>query len=226
MREGVGKALLALIVFFAACLPPKSVDLPPPDAYGCQPPPPDVFTKADVDLDVAKSTFRDLVVGAVDVKAKPEVVSLASKAVTDRRIRDHLRCLAIKESGYSLEQAAYLDVFADFMSTEPNPDQVLEWQRTNPFPGKLPKRGTLRLLIGTKEPMPGATITISGPSGLLGQGIADVEGEARIEIPADFKGTEIDVAIELENFMTQSRRVVAKDGAIVVFDMSQSHKPR
>ncbi|MCH8010939.1 MAG: hypothetical protein IIA61_03165 [Candidatus Marinimicrobia bacterium] len=114
--------------------PPKTHGYGDIDQYGCQEPPPDVFTSAGLDADFASSTFGKIVTGEIKVQTKPEVLDLASKAVHEVRIRDYLRCLAIKRDGYNLEQAAYLELFNAFMATNPSATEFIEWQQNNPFP--------------------------------------------------------------------------------------------
>ena len=124
-------------VFYSACSP-KPVATPPPDDFGCQPPPPDVFLAANVNVRFVQSTFSDFVTGGVDLGVMPEVISLASQAAIDTRITSYMRCLAIKRDGYSQEQAAYFDHHTAFMATKPTTELYLEWMQTNPFPGNIP----------------------------------------------------------------------------------------
>ena len=130
--------LSLLVVIYQGCKP--IADKPDPlepktDPYGCVEPPNDVFTSIGVDTKI-KSTFGKVVTGDIDIKTDPQVFTLASKAVTDARIRDYLRCLAIHRDHYTNEQAVYLDQSISFMQTNPppTPDQFLSWQRQNPFP--------------------------------------------------------------------------------------------
>jgi len=104
------------------------------DQFGCPIPPPDVFTQAGVDFSFAKSTYKDLVFGGVDIKTNPQVVTLASKAVTDSRIRDFMRCQTIHRDKFSPEQAAHMDMFNGFLSCNPTPDHVIQWQKNYQFP--------------------------------------------------------------------------------------------
>jgi len=120
--------------FIKSGAPPKKHGYGEIDKYGCQEPPPDLFTSSDLDLDFAQSTFGKIVTGEIKVQTQPEVLSLASKAVQEARIRDYLRCLAIKRDGYNLEQAAYLDRFNAFMAINPSATEFIEWQKNNPFP--------------------------------------------------------------------------------------------
>ena len=105
---------------------------------GCTAPPADVFTQTGIDLEFAQSTFGKVVTGDLSVTTNPEVVSLASQAASDERMRTYLRCLAIKEQGYTQEQAAFLDLQAAFLATNPTPEQLMQWQQENPFPGGSP----------------------------------------------------------------------------------------
>jgi len=127
--------MLLLILFLQGCLP-KPVTPPTPDRYGCQPPPPDVLTSAGIDLQFAQSTFSKVVTGEVNIKTNPKVITFATKAVMDDRIRSYLRCLSIRRDGYTPEQAAYFDRLSVFMQTDPNTEQFLSWQEDNQFPPK------------------------------------------------------------------------------------------
>ena len=123
----------SIFVLIISCV--KAVPSPPPVVEGCPQPPHDVFIKTGVDIKFAQSTYAKAVVGAIDVKTTPEVVTLLSQAASEARMRDYLRCLAIKRDGFTREQAAYLDIFNAFVATKPNPDQFTQWQQKNPFPG-------------------------------------------------------------------------------------------
>lgn len=120
---------------FGACRP-KPILQPETDNYGCQKPPVDVFTSAGIDVKFAESTFGKVVTGEINIKSDPKVISLASQATGDERIKSYLRCLAIKRDGYTHEQAAYLDRLSAFMSTRPIADQFIKWQEKNQFPSK------------------------------------------------------------------------------------------
>ncbi|MCK6559175.1 hypothetical protein HUU39_18575 [candidate division KSB1 bacterium] len=121
------------------------------DIYGCNEPPPDVFTAAGVDLKFTQTQFWKVVTGEVILKTDPRVISLASKAMTDERIRSYLRCLAIHRDKYTPEQATYLEQMYLFMNTQPPPTpvQFKEWQNSNPFPTSS---GSINI-----EDSPGAT---------------------------------------------------------------------
>ena len=82
----------------------------------------------------ASSTFGEVVTGDFNVDTEPSVVSLASKAVFEDRIRAYMRCLAVSEGRFTPEQAAYFDIMAAFLTTEPSPEEFLQWQSENPFP--------------------------------------------------------------------------------------------
>lgn len=124
-----------LVLFLESCLP-KPVAPPDQDEYGCQPPPPDVFVSAGIDVEFAQSTFGKVVTGKINVETDPQVISLASKAVMDELIRTYLQCLSIRRDKYTPEQAAYLHTLSLFMQTNPNAQQFLYWQANNPFPSK------------------------------------------------------------------------------------------
>jgi hypothetical protein len=136
---GIPVLLAQCAVFLTGCfLLPKPVPPPAPGPEGCQPPPPTVFRQVGVDLNFAQSTFGELVVGTIDVKAKPEVVNLASQAATDAQIVEYMRCLAIKRDGYTVEQANYLQELVGFMAAKPTAQQFIDWKKENKFPGKAP----------------------------------------------------------------------------------------
>jgi hypothetical protein len=102
---------------------------------GCVRPPPDVFKSVGIDVKFAQSTFKKLTLGEIDVKSDPKVLSLASQAMTDLRIQDYLKCLAIHRDKYTQEEAQYYyQLLGAFMSTRPSPDQFIEWQKKNPAP--------------------------------------------------------------------------------------------
>lgn len=111
------------------------------DQFGCQEPPPSVFTAAGIDAEFAQSKFGKIVTGDINLKTNPEVISLASKAVTDSRISSYLRCLAIHRDGYTKEQAAYLEELTSFMRTGPTAEEFIKWKSENPFPGTKPEAG-------------------------------------------------------------------------------------
>jgi hypothetical protein len=105
---------------------------------GCQEPPPDVFAKTGIDAEFAQSTFGKVIVGTVKVKTQPEVVSLLSQAVSDSRVRDYLRCLAINRDHYTIQQAAHVDAVNAFLATKPSSGEFGRWQELHPFPSSTP----------------------------------------------------------------------------------------
>ncbi len=124
-----------------SCNPKPSRITGEPDQFGCQEPPPSVFTAAGIDAEFAQSKFGKIVTGDINLKTNPEVISLASKAVTDSRISSYLRCLAIHRDGYTKEQAAYLEELTSFMRTGPTAEEFIKWKSENPFPGTNPEAG-------------------------------------------------------------------------------------
>lgn len=100
---------------------PKGVHPGGGENHGCKEPPPDTFTSVGVDARFAQSTFGKVVTGDVDVRTNPSVVSLASKAVIDARIKDYLRCLAISRDRFTPAQAIYLETMNNFFATNPTP---------------------------------------------------------------------------------------------------------
>lgn len=147
--------LAGMLSLLIAC-GPKPVLPPPTVVEGCPQPPADVFTQVGVDATFAQSTYGKVVVGTIDVKTQPQVVTLLSQAVTDTRVKDYLRCLAIRRDKFTPEQAAYLEQLNSFVATKPTAEQFIQWQREHPFPGTStgPNRipGTSGVLSpGTKE---------------------------------------------------------------------------
>jgi hypothetical protein len=71
-----------------------------------------------------------------DVKTNPSVVSLATQAVRDARIKGHLRCLAINRDKFTPAQAIYLETMTTFVATNPTPEAFMKWQQMNPFPAR------------------------------------------------------------------------------------------
>lgn len=142
--------LLCIFLFTTYCVP-KPITTNSPSLYGCNEPNPDVFLSAGVDLQFAKSTFNRIITGDIDIKTYPNVISLASKAVIDERIRSYLRCLSIRRDGFTLEQAAYFDDLAAFMKTDPSPEQFLKWKEGNIFPNSNSKLDRLQNNLKKKE---------------------------------------------------------------------------
>jgi tetratricopeptide (TPR) repeat protein len=130
--------LLFVILLFQSCAP-QAVRNIPSGKDECPPPPPHIFTAAGIDSKFAQATFYKVVLGKIDIKTNPEVITLASKAVIDDTIRQYLRCLALKKEGFTHVQAAYFDTLSAFMRTKPTPEQFIEWQRNNPFPNGKPQ---------------------------------------------------------------------------------------
>lgn len=119
------------------CAPSPARPLQPDmDKYGCNVPPPDVFTSAGISVDFAQSTWGKVVTGDIKVASDPKVISLASQAATDARIQDYLQCLAINRDHFTVDQVTYMRTMASFMSIKPTAAEFTEWQRNNPFPGK------------------------------------------------------------------------------------------
>ena len=125
---------LLLILLLCSC-GPRPIDPGPLGPEGCEQPPADVFTQAGVDFEFAESTFGQVVLGKIDLETNPEVITLASKAVTNDRIKAYLRCLDIHKNKFTQAQAAHSEAFRGLMETGPTADQVITWQKNNPFPG-------------------------------------------------------------------------------------------
>lgn len=127
-----GLVVVALVSSCAQEAPPARPQQS--DEYGCIPPEPGTFTKLGIDASLAKLQYRQLAVGALNVKTDPQVVDLLTKAARDASVRSYLRCTAIKQQGYNQEQAPYLDRMNAFMATSPSADEFIHWQQSNPFP--------------------------------------------------------------------------------------------
>ena len=77
--------------------------------------------------------------GKVDFKAKPELRELMTKAANDLTVVQYLKCVAIKRGDIdkdSAEQKDYVETKFYFMRSNPTPEQIIMWQKDNPFPGK------------------------------------------------------------------------------------------
>lgn len=134
----------ALCVYVSNSCAPKAARVTgETDQFGCKEPPPSVFTAAGIDAEFAQSKFGKIVTGDINLKTNPEVISLASKAVTDSRITSYLRCLAIHRDGYTQEQAAYLEELTSFMRTGPTAEEFIKWKSEYPFPGTKPAVGNV-----------------------------------------------------------------------------------
>jgi|SaaInl8_200m_RNA_FD_contig_81_665631_length_4491_multi_4_in_0_out_0_5 hypothetical protein len=120
------------LFLFAACF--KSVPDVVIDEYGCSPPPAGALTDAGVSLEFAQSTYGEVVSGAINASEAPHIISLASQASLDDRIKKYIRCVYEKRDGYTEDQAAYFDMFSEFMETCPTTDQFLAWQEAHFFP--------------------------------------------------------------------------------------------
>ena len=127
-------ASFLLIAIISGCSPKAVHPEKDKDDFGCNPPPPDVFTSSGIDIKFAELTFNKVLTGKVNIKTDPQLLTLTSKALTDDRIQSYLRCLSIKRDGYTREQAVYFDNLAAFMRTNPNSDQFIAWQNKNQFP--------------------------------------------------------------------------------------------
>ncbi len=128
-------------LIFVACLvsagcSPRGIPPGAEDKYGCEEPPPDTFTSAGVDVHFAQSMYPKVVIGDVDIKTNPSVVSLSSQAVRDARIRDKIRCLARKRDQFTPTQVMYLDGVNAFLATNPTPENFMKWQEKHPFPAR------------------------------------------------------------------------------------------
>ncbi len=130
-----GLLLLALTgITVLGCFAPRQVRSPSGQSTPCDEPAAYVFTAAGIDARFAKSTFGQIVTGDIDIKSDPRVISLASQAATDERIRAYLRCLAIHRDHYTHAQTAYFESLSGFLTTKPSAAQFIEWQSANPFP--------------------------------------------------------------------------------------------
>jgi hypothetical protein len=165
MKNVAKLVILAVTVCLVGCIGPKPVKQGN-DQYGCPIPPPAVFTKAGVDLNFAQSTFKNLVIGTIDIKTHPEVVTIASQASLDGQISEYIRCLALRRDGYSPEQALYLQDMFNFMATKPTADQYLQWKRENKFPSinspaSEPKLEISGLIVSQAKQTNGPAVLVS-----------------------------------------------------------------
>ncbi|MBN4081162.1 hypothetical protein JYT44_02235 [Caldithrix abyssi] len=133
VRKYYGLCLI-MILTLITCSPREVGPDSSPQDYDCPPPPTDVFTTVGVDLEFTQSTFGKVITGDFNIETDPQIIALASKAVTDDRLRNYLRCLAIHRDKYTNDQAAYFNLKSDFMATYPTTEQFLKWQKNNPYP--------------------------------------------------------------------------------------------
>jgi hypothetical protein len=145
-------ALLA-VVACAACIRPVNPSITP-DANGCPTPEPTTFIQSGVDIKVAQASYHKLAFGGIDVKANPQVISTVSKALADARIRDYLRCVAIKRDKLNVGEVLYLDLLNAFMATSPTAEQFSQWQSAHP----PPQRHDSSVLPQSWKPVPIAIV--------------------------------------------------------------------
>lgn len=137
-----GKIIILIIlslITLAGCHPEGQVR-ESQDKYGCTPPPPAIFTSTGIDSGIALSGFSKVVKGEIQIKTKPEVIALLSKAAIDDDLKSYLRCLTIKRDNFTNEQAVYLEAMYLYSRTNPSAQQWQEWQNKNPFPSQRGER--------------------------------------------------------------------------------------
>lgn len=167
------------LLIFSVCKPTEfKQDWPENLVKLCGYPPVSEFKSVGLDLDFEKSTFGEVVTGDVSLESKPQVISLASKAVADDKVRSFLTCLAIKRDGFTREQAAYLTEMNSFLSTKPSSQEFLQWKKTNPFPSENSK------ILRKKEAKSEQTISCIGGSGDVGDARIS---RIRVSIPKESK---------------------------------------
>jgi hypothetical protein len=127
--------VLGLLPMLTACPPEPITGTLDATTPGCMQPPASTFALNKVDFQFAESQFtKNLKVGQIKLATDPKVETLTSLASKDATVSDWLRCLAIKRDGYTREQAVYLDRLIVLKQANPTPAQLVEWERTNPFP--------------------------------------------------------------------------------------------
>jgi len=91
------------------------------------------------EVELAGLNVGDFALGKIDFKAKPELRELMTKAASDLTLVQYLKCVAVARGEIdkdSLEQKDHIENKFYFMRSNPTPEQILQWQRDNPFPGK------------------------------------------------------------------------------------------
>jgi len=104
------------------------------DKCGCRVPPEDVFIAAGVDLKIAQSTISKLIIGGIEYRTDPKVITIASKAMIDERIKGYIRCSQIKRLGLTVEQISYFEQLSYVLSTKPTVEELTKWRKANPPP--------------------------------------------------------------------------------------------
>lgn len=132
---------LGLILPTTGCslFKPPIQDIPPvTDGVGCDRPSSHVGLNHN-EVEIAGLNVGDFALGKVDFKAKPELRELMTKAANDLTVVQYLKCVAIKRGDIdkdSAEQKDYVETKFYFMRSNPTPEQIIMWQKDNPFPGK------------------------------------------------------------------------------------------
>lgn len=130
--------LVMFVLLISNACAPKPVIMQE-DSYGCTPPSSTVFTSNKIDINIAQTAFKNMSVGALNIKNYPEVISLMNEAAQNNAVRDYYRCLAKKRDGWNNEQIAWQDGTILFSQTKPTPEQLTKFLRENPFPSSYSK---------------------------------------------------------------------------------------
>jgi hypothetical protein len=72
--------------------------------------------------------------GGLKVDVTPEIVNVATKAILNDEISTYISCRQDKVLGWTQEQIYYDHQFRAFLSTQPTPQQVIEYRKINPPP--------------------------------------------------------------------------------------------
>ena len=139
---------------------------------GCSRPPESVGVNPN-DLKLTLGKFKDFItLPSIEYKNDPKIVEILQKQDVRALISDYLVCVAkarqdIDPKDY--EQVAYVRMWANFMSSDPTPEQISKWAEQHPFPKKQSKISTVDqqttgpnspAIANTEGPV---TITITKP---------------------------------------------------------------
>jgi len=191
-----------ILLILYACSTPQGSTI---DELGCPKPPPEVFTKVGLDASVGSSTFGKVVTGNVGLKITPDVVDLMSKEARNEAMISWLVCREEKNGLIKTpEQNAYAHNVARFYTTDPTPEQAIEWHKNNPYPS-----GATIIIKGKAvgkngEPLIGASVSIIGTS--LGA-TTDIEGNYKITLPISLHDTELEIQISYTGYAQQTETV-------------------
>ena len=117
---------------------PPIQEIEPVEVGGCDRPISHVGLNNN-EIELAGLNVGNFALGKVDFKAKPELRELMTKAANDLSMVQYLKCVAIKRGEIdkdSMEQKDYIETKFYFMRSNPTPEQIILWQKENPFPSK------------------------------------------------------------------------------------------